>query len=73
MAASRSIHRHRDCWQCPACSPSRASGPSHTPAPAAPLGAAGNRTLLVPSGDNNLYAVDLYTAATRWVVPFAST
>ena len=35
----------------------------------APLGTFGTRTILVPSGDNNVYAVDLYTADTRWNVP----
>jgi outer membrane protein assembly factor BamB len=29
----------------------------------------GTRTLLVPSGDNALYAVDLFTAATTWSFP----
>jgi len=27
------------------------------------------RTLLIPSGDNNLYAVDLFTAASLWTFP----
>ncbi len=33
------------------------------------LGAYGTRTLLVPSGDNNLYAVDLFTAGELWTFP----
>jgi outer membrane protein assembly factor BamB len=33
----------------------------------ASMGTHGTRTLLVPSGDNNLYAIDLFTAETRWV------
>ncbi len=32
------------------------------------LAAYGNRTLVIPSGDNNVYGVDLLTATTRWVV-----
>jgi outer membrane protein assembly factor BamB len=36
---------------------------------AAPLGAYGTRTLLVPSGDNNVYAVDLFGASVQWVYP----
>ena len=32
----------------------------------APLGAHGVRTLLIPSTDKNLYAVDLFTGETRW-------
>jgi outer membrane protein assembly factor BamB len=36
---------------------------------AAPLGAYGTRTVLVPSGDNNLYAVDLFGASVKWVFP----
>lgn len=35
----------------------------------APLGAFGTRTLLVPSLDKSLYAVDLLTAETRWNFP----
>lgn len=34
------------------------------------MGGYGNRTLLVPSGDNNLYAIDLFTAGALWT--FAS-
>src|SRR5206468_1887248 len=33
------------------------------------LGAFGTRTLLVPSGDFNLYAVDLLTADVLWTFP----
>jgi hypothetical protein len=33
------------------------------------LGAYGTRTLLIPSADNNLYAVDLLTADNQWVFP----
>jgi outer membrane protein assembly factor BamB len=29
----------------------------------------GTRTLLIPSGDNNLYAVDLFTATSLWTFP----
>jgi outer membrane protein assembly factor BamB len=36
---------------------------------AAPLGAYGTRTILVPSGDNNVYAVDLFGASVMWVYP----
>jgi outer membrane protein assembly factor BamB len=36
---------------------------------AAPLGAYGTRTILVPSGDNNVYAVDLFGASVSWVYP----
>jgi outer membrane protein assembly factor BamB len=36
---------------------------------AAPLGAYGTRTVLVPSGDNNVYAVDLFAAKVTWVYP----
>jgi hypothetical protein len=36
---------------------------------AAPLGAYGTRTILVPSGDNNVYAVDLFSASVSWVYP----
>jgi len=32
----------------------------------------GTRTLLIPSGDNNLYAVDLFTAAAMWTFPSAA-
>jgi outer membrane protein assembly factor BamB len=32
----------------------------------------GNRTLIVPSGDNNVYAVDLFTGDARWTVPTGS-
>lgn len=32
----------------------------------ASMGTLGSRTLLVPSSDHNLYAVDLYDASTRW-------
>ncbi|HEU5115058.1 MAG TPA: PQQ-binding-like beta-propeller repeat protein [Isosphaeraceae bacterium] len=32
------------------------------------LAAYGNRTLVIPSGDNNVYAVDLLNATTRWSV-----
>jgi outer membrane protein assembly factor BamB len=35
----------------------------------APLGAFGTRTLLVPSVDNSLYAVDLFTGETKWNYP----
>jgi outer membrane protein assembly factor BamB len=35
----------------------------------APLGAYGIRTLLVPSLDKSLYAVDLFTAETKWNFP----
>lgn len=38
----------------------------------ASMGTLGTRTLLVPSGDNNLYAVDLFTAETKWVFPSGS-
>ncbi len=33
------------------------------------LGGFGTRTLLVPSGDNNLYAVDLFTSNVLWTFP----
>jgi outer membrane protein assembly factor BamB len=33
------------------------------------LGAYGTRTLLIPSADNNLYAIDLLTANVLWVFP----
>jgi outer membrane protein assembly factor BamB len=33
------------------------------------LGAYGTRTLLIPSGDDNLYAVDLFTAGGLWTFP----
>jgi len=36
---------------------------------AAPLGAYGTRTVLVPSGDNNVYAVDLFGASVTWTYP----
>jgi outer membrane protein assembly factor BamB len=36
------------------------------------LGAFGTRTLLVPSADHNLYAVDLFTAQKRWTFPSGS-
>jgi outer membrane protein assembly factor BamB len=36
---------------------------------AAPLGAYGTRTVLVPSGDDNVYAVDLFGASVTWVYP----
>jgi outer membrane protein assembly factor BamB len=36
---------------------------------AAPLGAYGTRTILVPSGDNNVYAVDLFEASVKWIYP----
>ena len=36
---------------------------------AAPLGAYGTRTVLVPSGDNNVYAVDLFGASVKWTYP----
>ena len=32
------------------------------------LAAYGNRTLIIPSGDNNVYGVDLFNAETRWSV-----
>jgi outer membrane protein assembly factor BamB len=35
----------------------------------APLGSHGTRTVLVPSADKNVYAVDLFTADVKWVVP----
>jgi outer membrane protein assembly factor BamB len=35
----------------------------------APLGAHGTRTLLVPSLDKSLYAVDLFTGETKWNYP----
>jgi outer membrane protein assembly factor BamB len=35
----------------------------------APLGAYGTRTVLVPSSDKNVYAVDLFTATVNWVYP----
>jgi outer membrane protein assembly factor BamB len=35
----------------------------------APLGTHGVRTLLVPSGDKSLYAVDLWTGDTKWNFP----
>ena len=35
----------------------------------APLNALGVRTLLVPSQDKSLYAIDLWTGETRWVFP----
>ncbi|MGO9465498.1 MAG: PQQ-binding-like beta-propeller repeat protein [Isosphaeraceae bacterium] len=33
------------------------------------MGAYGTRMLLIPSGDNNLYAVDLFTSDTMWTFP----
>jgi outer membrane protein assembly factor BamB len=36
---------------------------------AAPLGAHGTRTILVPSADKNVYAVDLLGASVKWVYP----
>lgn len=33
------------------------------------MGGYGTRTLLVPSGDNNLYAIDLFTASVVWTFP----
>ena len=33
------------------------------------LGSYGTRTLLIPSGDNNLYAIDLLTSDNLWVFP----
>jgi outer membrane protein assembly factor BamB len=33
------------------------------------LGTYGTRTILAPSQDNNVYAVDLFNAETRWVFP----
>lgn len=36
---------------------------------AAAMGGYGTRTLLVPSTDKNLYAVDLWTAETKWSFP----
>jgi outer membrane protein assembly factor BamB len=33
------------------------------------FGGYGERTLLIPSGDNNLYAVDVFTATARWTFP----
>ncbi len=33
------------------------------------MGGYGTRTLLVPSGDNNLYAIDLFTASELWTFP----
>jgi outer membrane protein assembly factor BamB len=38
----------------------------------APVGSYGDRTLLVPSGDKNLYAVDLFGASVKWVYPSGS-
>jgi outer membrane protein assembly factor BamB len=35
----------------------------------APLGAYGTRTILVPSADKNVYAVDLFTATVKWTYP----
>jgi outer membrane protein assembly factor BamB len=35
----------------------------------ASMGTLGERTLLVPSTDDNLYAIDLYTAETKWIYP----
>jgi outer membrane protein assembly factor BamB len=35
----------------------------------APLGAYGTRTVLVPSADKNVYAVDLFTATVNWTYP----
>jgi outer membrane protein assembly factor BamB len=35
----------------------------------ASIGTLGSRTLLVPSTDNNLYAVDLFDGTTRWTYP----
>jgi outer membrane protein assembly factor BamB len=35
----------------------------------APLGAYGTRTILVPSADKNVYAVDLFTASVKWTYP----
>ncbi len=32
----------------------------------------GNRTLIVPSADNNVYAIDLFNGKTRWEVPTGS-
>ncbi len=36
------------------------------------LAAYGNRTLVIPSGDNNVYGVDLFNAETRWSVATGS-
>ena len=36
------------------------------------LGAIGTRTLLIPSTDKNLYAVDLFTAKVLWIYPSGS-
>jgi outer membrane protein assembly factor BamB len=36
---------------------------------AAPLGTYGTHTMIVPSGDNNVYAVDLFGAKVLWVYP----
>jgi outer membrane protein assembly factor BamB len=33
------------------------------------MGSFGTRTLLLPSGDNNLYGVDLFTAKVKWTFP----
>jgi outer membrane protein assembly factor BamB len=35
----------------------------------ASMGTLGARTLLIPSTDSNFYAIDLYTAETRWIYP----
>jgi outer membrane protein assembly factor BamB len=35
----------------------------------APLGSYGTRTILVPSTDKNVYAVDLFSAAVNWTYP----
>ena len=36
---------------------------------AAPVGSYGTHTVLVPSGDNNVYAVDLFGASVSWIYP----
>jgi outer membrane protein assembly factor BamB len=36
---------------------------------AAPMGIYGTHMLLVPSGDNNLYAIDLFDASVKWLYP----
>ena len=35
----------------------------------ASMGTFGTRTLLIPSEDKNLYAIDLFTAETKWTFP----
>jgi len=35
----------------------------------APLGSHGTRTVLVPSADKNVYAIDLFTATVSWIYP----